>query len=361
MRYVVSTFSLVLLASLCFSQRAADTSNLLPHPVYQNGTAVYINRSGTVVFKSPFSNGSTFSEGLAAFTENDKVGFMDETGKVAIKPSFDSAKEFSEGYAAIEVNDKWGFIDKTGRHVINPQFDTAESFSEGLARVEMYVGDARDGDDIYKSGFIDKKGTMVIGRTRKPVMIGKRIFTSPKFDEAGDFSESLAPVRVGAKWGYVNKEGQFAIQLQFKGAKMFSDGLAPVTYDGLKWGYLNKAGKLVIQPQFADAGSFSEGFAPIAVYRSGYAKEWGFIDSEAHIVIAPQFYGAEEFHEGLASIFEPKRGGFGFIDTAGREIIKPQFDGVGRFVGGIAWVSTPKDKGGYIDTTGGYIWKPEER
>lgn len=353
--------SLLLFASLCIAQRLENSPAILPHPVYQNGKALYIDRSGKVVLTTTFDYGYSFSERLAAFKDHDKIGFIDERGEVVIKPSFDSVKDFSDGLAAVEINDRWGYIDRTGRRIIRPQFDEANSFSEGLALVGLYVGDQPDGDDIYKYGFIDKMGKMVIGKTNKRIVIGMRTFTSPKFDEARDFSEGLAPVRVGAHWGYVNRQGQFAIQLKFEGAKGFSDGLAPVTPDGVKWGYIDKSGKIIIAPQFADAGSFSEGLAPIAVYRNGSTKEWGYVDSNGQVLIKPQFYGAEKFNEGMAIIFEPARGGFGYIDNTGKVIIKPQFDGVGMFINGIAWAATPKDKGGYIYKTGEYVWKPEPR
>lgn len=140
--------SILLLVSFCFAQGADQTSKLLPHPVYQGGKAVYINRSGAVVLRTPFTVAYSFAEGLARFPENDHFGFMDETGRVVIKPSFDAVEDFSEGLAAFEVHDKWGFIDRTGRIMIPPQFDSANSFSEGLALVGMYVGDYPDGDDI---------------------------------------------------------------------------------------------------------------------------------------------------------------------------------------------------------------------
>ena len=62
----------------------------------------------------------------------------------------------------MRIGDKWGFIDTKGQYVINPQFDNAGEFSEGLAPVE--IGG--------KYGFIDTKGQYVI---------------NPQFDNAGEF------------------------------------------------------------------------------------------------------------------------------------------------------------------------------
>ncbi|HAA27993.1 MAG TPA: hypothetical protein DCE56_10440 [Cyanobacteria bacterium UBA8553] len=53
---------------------------------------------------------------------------------------------------------------------------------------------------------------------------------------------------------------------QFAQADSFSEGLARVKI-GNKWGYIDKKGKLVIQPQFDEAASFSEGLALVKNYQ----------------------------------------------------------------------------------------------
>jgi hypothetical protein len=47
---------------------------------------------------------------------------------------------------------------------------------------------------------------------------------------------------------------------EFKEANTFSEGLAPVLV-GEKWGYVDKAGILRVSPQFKEPGGFSEGSA----------------------------------------------------------------------------------------------------
>ncbi|MCA1993770.1 MAG: WG repeat-containing protein [Coleofasciculus sp. S288] len=50
----------------------------------------------------------------------------------------------------------------------------------------------------------------------------------PQFEEADSFNEGLARVKVGEKWGYIDKTGKFAIQPQLDEANSFSQGLALV-------------------------------------------------------------------------------------------------------------------------------------
>ena len=90
-----------------------------------------------------------FSEGLARYVNDDKIGFMDESGTVVISAKFDFAMPFSEGLAAYCVSCKqvsdneyhrlsgglWGYINKTGEIIVNPEYESAGSFKNGQATV----------------------------------------------------------------------------------------------------------------------------------------------------------------------------------------------------------------------------------
>jgi WG containing repeat len=55
------------------------------------------------------------------------------------------------------------------------------------------------------------------------------------------FAQENALVRQDDKFGYISKSGNFKIEPQFKVAKNFSDGLAAVEKGG-KWGFINAMG-----------------------------------------------------------------------------------------------------------------------
>ena len=74
------------------------------------------------------------------------------------------------------------------------------------------------------------------------------------YDGAGEFSEGVAPVKKGAKWGYINEKGMTAVEYEYdpigeSGAYSFRDGLAPVCKGGL-CGIINKSGKAVVAFEF---------------------------------------------------------------------------------------------------------------
>ena len=233
------------------------------------------------IIQPKFDAIGNFSEGLAAFKQNGKCGYIDNKGNIVIQPKFDDIGNFSEGLAIIKQNGKHGYIDKGGNIVIQPQFDDAVgNFSEGLAVIKKY--------DKY--GFIDKNGNIVI---------------QPQFDDAYNFSEGLARFKKYGEYGFIDKNGNIAILPKFYVAWNFSEGLARFKQNG-KYGFIDKSGNIVIQPQFDDAYNFSEG---LAAFKQN--DKYGFIGKSGNLIIIPQFDTAYDFSEGLAKV--KLNGKYGYI------------------------------------------------
>jgi hypothetical protein len=131
--------------------------------------------------------------------------------------------------------------------------------------------------DNFKDGYIDSTGKIVI---------------PPQFDEARDFSEGLAAVRVCTKYGYVDTSGKMIIEPQFQFAEPFSDGLAQVQLSTNEVAYVDRSGKIAFTLQAGQVVQpFSEGLAAASLRldsRSG-TLGLGFIDKTGHYPIPPQF------------------------------------------------------------------------
>ena len=204
--------------------------------VVVSGQAGYIDKSGSFVvppqYRSYSPEDSTFSDGLACVEIDGRWGFISKEGKLVIEAQFGGPSSFHEGLAVAQVGEKFstrfGFIDKTGKLAIAPRFSLAWRFSEGLARVQ----------DKATMAFIDKTGAVV--------------FTMPNAKWADEFSEGLVNVRIGAhppqeKWGYVDREGKWAIEPRFQKGEPFYKGLARVIVEN-KIAYINKTGRFAWGP-----------------------------------------------------------------------------------------------------------------
>ena len=182
-----------------------------------------------------------------------------------------------------------------GQMVISPQFDEATNFSEGLARVK--IGDEKRGT----WGFIDKEGKMII---------------KPRFFEAKEFHDGLAWVKEKANdtWSLINTQEDMIYinndNISIDKVADFSEGLAAIgtTFSmsflevtaPCEWGFIDKKGRMVIEPQFESVKPFSEGLAAVMI-----GSKWGYINKNGNIVINPKFLVAEDFHNGAAVVYIP--------------------------------------------------------
>jgi hypothetical protein len=189
-----------------------------------------------------------------------------------------------------------------------------------------------------------------------------------QYDEAMQFSESLAAVKIGGKWGYIDERGSLVIPPKFAGAWFFSDGLASVKLNEQSplWGYIDKKGDVVIQPQFGMPLRFSEGLV------EGYGEKnkilnipLGYMDKSGKYVVRldePRFEieFLVEFSEGLARVsMRPKHADgsvgpskYGYIDHSGKWVIPRSFAGADDFHEGLAAVTGNDGTWGYIGKTG---------
>ena len=70
------------------------------------------------------------------------------------------------------------------------------------------------------------------------------------YDDVNLFEkDSITGVKVGDKWGFINRTGKVLIPFQFDKADNFYEGLAAVKKDGL-WGFIDLKGNWVIKPKY---------------------------------------------------------------------------------------------------------------
>ena len=141
-----------------------------------------------------------------------------------------------------------------------------------------------------------------------------RELTPPRYDEIVFFAALVAgapiPVRVAARWGYLNDQGEEIIAPQFEQPGLFYDGIARVKRDGA-YAYIDRKGqpaaapgtvrpRITVEPppiRLNKPGEYSEGLASFE--RDGL---WGYRNEKGEEVIAPQFNAAGDFHDGLAQV-----------------------------------------------------------
>jgi len=328
-----------------------------------HGKAGFINAQGKIAIPPRFDVGwfaeEDFVEGLSPARIGENWGFIDANGAWAIPPTYWRVDQFSEGLAAVTHHLKGykfpkSYINRTGKNVI--QFPDglaqAEPFSEGLAAIRPY-GSSNAAPTL---GYIDRTGVVVIpyqfavgGRFREG--LAAVVFDGKCFVEARDGgTRESAPSGHSANscggvapWitkrcgeGFIDRTGK--VVFHFQGVRDFSEGLAAVEQGG-KWGFINPKGEVRIELQFTEAGSFHEGLA--AAKHDG---KWGYLDSHGAWKIPPQFTKAADFSDHLALTDR------GYINREGKLVV-PAEDGT-PFVQGLAHVYVGNGDFGYLNHAG---------
>jgi hypothetical protein len=304
----------------------------------------YVDKTGELRIPLRFDDARPFSGGLAAVKLDGKYGYIDQTGQIVIEPRFDEAHPFSEDRAKVIRRGRTGFIDASGNWVVPAEYYRAGSFSEGRAFL----------CNESQCGFIGRDGRFMIALV---------------FDDARSFKEGLAPVKTGKKWRYINEKAQPLGNEEFDQAFPFSEGLGLVGvlkvgasgggFPGWSWwgervayGFIQREGRFAIEPKYAKAEPFSNGLCLAMVPGFSFTADvWAhvFIDRKERPV-SPRFDIARSFTNGFAAYMS--KGVSGFIDIKGERVME--------FNESLGHTSRPRHlRYGVIDRTGTFVVRPE--
>lgn len=162
-------------------------------------------------------------------------GYMNKKGELIHNGRYyDRARPFNDDVTIVDKDYKQYITDIKGdlqeNHLIQSIGAWCISFSEGLCSIC---------DEQYKKfGFIDKNFNLVI-----PM----------EYDEVKEFSCGLCAVRKDDKWGYIDKEGNVKIPFIFDEASSFKNGVAVVNrkvkkrvFEKIETALINTEGKIIL-------------------------------------------------------------------------------------------------------------------
>ena len=247
--------------------------------------ATFIDTLGNYIFEPKYQNVLYFQDGYAPVQQHGKWGVVDRRGRQALPFLYDQITAIDHGvflagttegmalfalpspfdgfdtlrpltpfcYLPITgVTERrigvmregyYGFIDLRGREVVPCRYDEIGLFRQGRTM-------ARE-DDRY--GIIDTNGIIIL-----PLQYENK---TPK-GEKYMYYDSLALVEKEGKLGFVDLDGRVAIPIQFEEAYNFSQGYASVRLKGL-WGYIDSRGFPHIPFMFQFASPFKSNRAEV--------------------------------------------------------------------------------------------------
>ncbi len=184
-----------------------------------------------------------------------------------------------------------------------------------------------------KWGFVDKSGKEVV---------------PCRYDEVRYFLYGLAAVQLGGKWGFVDKSGKEVVPCRYDEVRDFLEGLAAVQLGG-KWGFVDKSGKEVVPCQYDKVQDLRKVGEDFIWQRCSWEVSGALWIKRVRRWRPASMTRCGIFVEGLAAV---RRGGqWGFVDKEGQEVVPCRYDEVRDFSGDLAAVRLG-GKWGFVDKSG---------
>ena len=177
----------------------------------------------------------------------------------------------TSGYVPVKMDDKWRYLNAEGEYLPG-EYDQAGSFYNHKAAVlqgeKWFLIDdtGKTVSDNYEDMKLDLYGSYVQGGVILAKKDGAYHIYDLEENQIGDFScddmdicidGGLIAFKQGDKWGYVDVEGNIAVEPQYAGAKSFSDHLAAICDENGYWGFINSRYEQVIGYDYLDAYYFN--------------------------------------------------------------------------------------------------------
>lgn len=303
----------------------------------EKGLYGYVDVYGNLVINYKFQQATDFKDGLAKISNGKMWAIIDKKGE-KISDWYEKIEDFNGNVAIVYKLGNYGFIDRTGSFR-GEWYKTIIPLDYGLYKVEKYaswaivnkdgylvtqwfeyVGDFKQGFLLVKKdgkfAYLNKIAALVIGwyDTLSPIINGiiriveknkyafynvEEISMSKFYDYIGEFSEDLAVIKDGDKFGYINRFAKVVIKPQYDNAKSFKNGVAQVELND-KVAYINKKGEVILG--WFPKKIFFEKEAPRGIYVVKYGDKYGFEDINGRTILSPRYDYAENFSEGLALV-----------------------------------------------------------
>ena len=174
-------------SGLAFGQGPADSALFAIGK--RKGEVFLMDRDGNTTPLRPDRQYYSPENGAIEFVEKLKIGYTFTNGSGDIAPIYSDGRSYSEGMAPVSDGKNWFYIDTGGKRVSRAGYKTAYPFKDGLARVQCPDG---------KWGWLGRDGKLSL---------------ECRWAWAEDFAGALARVSdqpSGKPWYFINRKGERA-------------------------------------------------------------------------------------------------------------------------------------------------------
>ncbi|MBF4694831.1 WG repeat-containing protein [Fusibacter ferrireducens] len=388
---------------------------------YESGQYGYVNELGKLAVPFILDDAFDYQGDIAIFEEDGKYGIIDKNGKMILKPTFRSVQITDDGYV---IGDDGLFI-MILTHELKPISKMLSDLNPEIYE-NLYVESEADayvfkdfsgntlasypaydylGDHIFAiddGKIIDTHAVKSIPETQNAFEIntkyafkfidntGKVVLDLSDYDSVQSFSEGLAVVEKDGKYGYVDKNGNVAIPVQYSFASDFSNGEASVELGDQSYtidlkgnrmkdayedsdsesnshfytiseGYYGDMGlanrstnQIVLQPKYSSIDDMGN---DIFLLENDYL--YGYYDAQNAKLIEPKFNDLDIDTDANIVIVETEDYQYGMYDLSGKVLLDPVYDSIYSLDDGLYEVVDENQLSGIVDRMGHMIVQPE--
>lgn len=176
------------------------------------------------------------------------------------------------------------------------------------------------------------------------------------------FREGLLAVKEGDMWGYINENGEYVIEPQFKNAFNFMPNGLAIAGDETSLGLIDKNGDYILEPTYGVIEKFDEyGIARVGFYRVNNQNKTqfdaGLINEKGECILEPKYQNIGAFNK-LGWAFVENFGFYNYINTDGKFLIDEDMmiTGARRYFDSEGWVRVEHQYfSGYYDSNGNQV------
>lgn len=258
----------------------------------KDGRWGFIDKKGKVVIPFEYEMqvysivGDTICDDKMRVKKNGKWGIINMNGQMEIPCKYDSIGDFNYGLAPAKIGYKYVYINMQGKIVLAGDYDKAEAFENGIAKVtkrdstymintkgkkvNVNVNQTEFHDGLcVVAKFVKEEASIYYGYANEKM----KLVIPYDYDEAYDFENGMALVKLGGKWGYIDTNGNWIIYREFDEEFRFSSaGVAKVLWNG-KWGLLTKDGDYVLPCEY-DSLYCCDEVKRVFTVKNGYMNVW---------------------------------------------------------------------------------------
>ncbi len=263
--------------------------------------------------------------------DGEKWGVVDQFNNIVVSPNYHQVGEFYEDLIKVrqEIKEEkyWGFLDKRDSVVIRFLYREADDFNDGMARVR----------DEWKYGYIDKQGNPLIplefDLLTRPAqgiityMKGKEVgildLSGNRLTSAQYFPRGIRKVYLNGRYGFINPKGKIVVPIKYEKIQKLDRDFHSFLYKGKEGILVPYTNKIIVPSGIYDKIlEFKNDF--FYVSRN---QKMGLIDTAGNIVVAPEDYDTIfDFTGMIAKVCKDEK--YGVINREGSPVVPLIYDAI---------------------------------